>query len=293
MGEAPLFNMETKCPKCDSELIIRDGNRKCSFGNKQKWLCKNCKCRFVLDPIKKIKGNVESVCMAMDFYFKGMSYRSIQNTLEQFTSIRVTHVTIMNWIHIYMEEINKYVRKLHPDAGKVWHADEQYAKVKGRNHYIWNCLDSKTRFLLANRISNRRNITQARNLFKQAKRVAGKKPKFIITDGFQAYKYAVRKEFATYDNPKPHRRYRTIKQPSGSNNKLERYHSSFRQRDKTMRGFKSKQGANKYIENYRIYYNFLRKHQKLKMTPAQFAGLATPSSSKRMKKMTSNVYKDL
>ena len=37
-----------------------------------------------------------------------------------------------------------------------------------------------------------------------------------------------------------------------------------------MRGFK---GNQKYAENFKTYYNFVRKHQELKMTPAKRAGI--------------------
>src|SRR3989344_3072888 len=75
-----LFN---SCPLCYCKSIHRDGTRLTSLGNKQRWLCNSCKHRFVLDPIQKIKGNLEAVTMCMDLYFKGCSYRSIQDTLKQ------------------------------------------------------------------------------------------------------------------------------------------------------------------------------------------------------------------
>ena len=64
-------------------------------------------------------------------------------------------------------------------------------------------------------------------------------------------------------------RYVSLRQKSGNNNKIERFHETFRQRDKVMRGFKGNQ--KQYAENFQTYYNFVRKHSKIGMTPAQKA----------------------
>lgn len=270
--------------------IHRDGTRSTSLGKKQRWLCNDCNARFVLEPISKIKGNVEIVTLCMDLYFKGLSYRSIQDTLTQFKQVNVNHVTIMRWVTRYMEQIRAYVDTLNPQIGKIWHADEQMVNVKGKHEYVWNCMDSRTRFLLANRISPSRTTEDARKLFRQAKRRARSSGKYIITDGCFAYNSAVMKEFYNWSNKHPHKQYRTLHQGHGTNNKLERYHGSFRQREKSMRAFSRHATAQRYVSNYRTYYNFLRYHSKLKMTPAQKAGLRIPADWKEVlvKAVTSN-----
>ena len=213
---------------------------------------------------------------------KGVSYRGIQDTVKQFYGIKVNHVTIMRWIHDFMETVNSYLEDQHPEVGKTWMADEQVVKVKGKVRYIFNCMDTRTRFLLASKFSKNRTTKDARALFKEAKRTADDKALKVITDGYVGYYKAVRKEFASYENPKPHKRYVSIRQPTGSNNRLERYHSSFRQRDKVMRGFKTRKGVDKYRENFRTYYNFVRKHQGLGVTPAQAGGLLIPADWQKL-----------
>jgi len=133
-------------------------------------------------------------------------------------------------------------------------------------------LDNETRFLLASNQSPTRTYEDARKTFQIAKAMAGKKAGTVVTDGAFSYEKAVRKEFATYKNPKPHYRYVSLRQHDSNNNVIERYHESFRQRDKTIRGFKGNQ--KQYTNKFRTYYNFVRKHQELKMTPAQRAKIA-------------------
>ena len=114
---------------------------------------------------------------------------------------------------------------------------------------------------------------KVKKLFQKAKQTARAPAKRITTDGAFAYGKAVKKEFWSYDNRKPHDRYVSLRQRSGNNNRVERYHNSFRARDKTMRGFKSLEGTEKFAENYRTFYNFVREHQGLGSTPSEKAGL--------------------
>jgi len=87
----------------------------------------------------------------------------------------------MRWVHDFMDKINKYVSSLTPDVGDEWMADEQFTKIKGKMHYIWNCMDEDTRFLLANRVTPTRAAKDARALFKDAKKTAQKKAKTVTT----------------------------------------------------------------------------------------------------------------
>ncbi len=266
------ISVSNPCPQCNSGKIRKDGSRKTTLGKKQKWLCQDCSKRFVNEPVSKIKGNTDCVITAIDLYMKGVSYRGIADSIKQFFGLKISQVTVMNWVNSYMAKINSYVNGLQPSVSDLWNADEQFIKVKGKEQYVWNVLDNETRFLLAANQSPTRSGKDARETFQKAKQIAGKKAKTVVTDGSFNYSQAVRKEFATYQNPNPHYRYVSLKQHDSNNNVIERFHESFRQRDKTMRGFKGNQ--KQYAENFKTYYNFIRQHQELKMTPANRAGLA-------------------
>jgi transposase-like protein len=168
-----------------------------------------------------------------------------------------------------MKKINEYVNNLKPSVGDTWKADEQFIKAKGKTEYVWNVLDEKTKFLLASNETPTRNSQDARQTFQQAKNIAGKKATIVVTDGSFNYEQSVRKEFMTYANPKPHKRYVSIRKKDCSNNDIERFHGTFRQRDKVMRGFKGNQAQ--HAQNFRTYYNFIKQHSSLGMTPAQKA----------------------
>ena len=81
--EAPKKDL---CPYCSCDKIFKRGKRKTTTGEKQLYCCKECKKRFVLSPIKNIKGNEKMVCLAMDCYYKGLSYRDISDQFLQLTA---------------------------------------------------------------------------------------------------------------------------------------------------------------------------------------------------------------
>lgn len=278
----PEISVSYPCPTCNCSDVMKYGTRKSSIGLKQRWLCNGCGKRFTNNPMPKIKGNSETVITAIDLYMKGVSYRGIADSIKQFYGLKVTHPTIMSWVNTYMAKINSYVSGLKPQlVGDVWHADEQFIKAKGKQEYVWNVLDGKTKFLLASNESPTRSYVDARETFQQAKEQAGKKAAIVITDGAFSYEKAVQKEFATYGNPDPHRRYISLSDKSHpNNNKIERFHNSFRQRDKVMRGFKGNQ--HQYAENFRTYYNFIRQHQGMGETPAQKAGIQQEANWKEL-----------
>ena len=84
----------------------------------------------------------------------------------------------------------------------------------------------------------------------------------------------------SYDNRNPHKRYVSLRAKDCSNNNIERFQGTFRQRDKVMKGFKGNQ--KQYAKNFRTYYNFVKKHETLGMTPSQRAGIKNKAEWKEL-----------
>lgn len=264
---------DRKCVYCKSENIVKNGNRKCKTRNKQRFLCRDCKKTFIQDKeFSKIKGDPKIITLVLDLYFKGISLRKIQDHLKQFYKFKVHHETIRKWILKFTRIMNVYTDKLQPKVSEAWHTDEQMVKVKGKHIWSWNILDEKTRFLIANKLTEKREINDARQIFSKAKEVVKTRPEFIITDGLWSYEEAIKKEFPAWwrnESKINHIRLKTIRDKI-HNNLIERYHSSFRERDKVMRGFKKIETTQLFLDGYRTYYNFIRPHMSLNnMTPAQ------------------------
>ncbi len=72
------------------------------------------------NPVPKIKGNEDTIIIAIDLYMKGVSYRGIADSIKQFYGLKVTHPTIMSWVNTFMGKINAYVDTMQPQVGDTW-----------------------------------------------------------------------------------------------------------------------------------------------------------------------------
>ncbi len=265
-----------ECPECQSPNISKQGIRKNKSGSKQKYKCLNCGAYFILDLTKHLKCNARMVCLVLDMYYKGNSLRDIQDTLYKNFGLKLHHETVRRWISRFMAKKNNYTANLKPQTSDIMHIDEQMIQVGKDNEWCWNALDNKTRFLLATQITKVRRIKDARGIIQKAKAVISQKPDFVATDKGQFYKKAIRREFPTHAhnfvlNNRVGVNHITKKI---DNQMIERYHATFRERDKVIRGFKSEKTADKYIENWRTYYNYVKPHMALNgLTPSEMAGI--------------------
>lgn len=268
-----LTKKEILCPQCKSIKIKKSGIRKNKAGDKQRYECLVCGKRFVNDlTFKGLKADGKTIALALDLFYKGVSQRKIKDTLEQFMGIKVSQPTIHRWIQRFTRLINKYAETLKPKVGEIWNVDELKMKQHGKWRWVWSVLDKETRFWLADHISTKRAVSDARQPFRKAKKVADKKPKTVVTDGLPAYRKAFKKEFFTLRNPRTKhvRKPRFIDQTN--NNMVERLNGTIREREKVTRNLKDQ--ARVIIEGYRNYYNLLRPHQALNgRTPAEESGI--------------------
>lgn len=149
------------------------------------------------------------------------------------------------------------------DRGLLWHTDD--------------VRDEKTRFHLVSVITEIRAAEDARKPFKRSKKVAGKKPRVIVTDGLNSYKQAFNKEF--YDYRKSVEHIADVALQESLNNVLERMHGTIREREKVMRGLKVDETP--ILPLNQIYYNFIRPHLALDgKTPAEVAGVGVDGENK-------------
>ena len=266
-----VFEKPFCCKFCGSENYIKYGKR----NNKQNYMCKDCGRKFVNNQyFEGMKANPKIICLVLDLYFKGVSLRKIADHLQQFYELKLSHVSILRWIEKYVKIMDKYVSQFKPELGNIWHTDEMMLQIDGDWFYLWNVLDSKTRFHLASVISKERRIADARRVFQVAKKNShGKKPEYIVTDGLHSYNKAIIKEFHTRTSNTKHIgnvgiNRRRNKHLCWDNNKVERLHGTIRDRNKTQRGLDKEDSI--FVKGHRLYYNFIRPHMSLDgQTPAE------------------------
>ena len=272
----------THCKHCNSIEVIKNGTRKNKYGIKNRYMCKTCNKTFVLedDGFSNMKFNPETVTKCLDLYFKGTSLRAITDHMGQFHDLEINYSTITRWVKKYINVIDKYVSTLEPTVSNMWHADEMMVKVKDNDteskrenlSWLWNVMDTETRFLLASLISKKRSTIEAKKVFKDARETARGRPDYIVTDGLHSYNGAVATELSTADKFVKH-----VKgvgtQGRTNNNKVERLNGTVRDREKTMRGMNNEDSAEVFVNGFKAYYNFIPHKGLDGKTPAEEAGI--------------------
>ena len=225
-----------------------------------------------------MKHNPQAITSAMQLYFSGESLRNTTESL-QLLGVEVSYQTINNWIKKYIGLMKNYVETITPNVSDTWRADEIYIKVKGNMKYLFSMMDDETRFWIAQEVAESKDKHDARNLLKISKELMGKKPMTFITDGLSSYHDAYKKEFFTLKNPRTeHVRHITLR-GDHNNNKMERMNGEIRDREKTMRGLKTKDTA--ILTGYQLFHNYIRPHEALNgKTPSEACGITIEGQNK-------------
>ncbi len=198
-----------------------------------------------------------------------------EDAKKKLQGITVDHSTVLRWVKKYVRLMNNYVEQIKPNVSDTWRADELYIKVRGDLKYLFAMMDDETRFWIAQEVAETKDKHDARTLFFRAKRLMGKTPKTLITDGLPAYSIACEQVF---DGTK-HVRKITFDGKVHNNNKMERMNGEVRDREKTMRGLKRKRTP--VLTGYQLYHNFLRPHESLNgKTPSEACGIEIQGKNK-------------
>ena len=256
------------CKLCKSTNVRKYG----LYKGVQRYFCNDCFSKFKNDDtLFHMKTPANHVSSALNMYYEGMSIKAIRRNLQQEYGNMPSTATIYEWIQKYTQYATDSIKGYEPKKiGDTWIADETVLEIDGQNVWLWDIIDDKTRYLLATRISRTRTTGDAQMLIDRAVKTAGKEPKTVITDKLASYldvRYGKNTEhiqsrpFAVEDNTQ----------------KIERFHSTLKQRTKVMRGLKNIESAHDFISGWLVHYNYLRPHTALNdKTPAEVAGIDFP-----------------
>jgi len=267
------------CQYCGSSNLKKDGVRRNKTGAIQKFYCRDCHKYMTFNiGFERMKHNPQAITSAMQLYFSGESLRNTQKSLR-LLGVEVSHKTVFMWIKKYVNLMQDYIEKIVPNVGNTWRADELYVKIKGDMKYLFALMDDETRFWIAQEVAETKYKHDARRLFQLGVKATGKNPLTLITDGLPAYHDAYRKEFWTQRYPRTeHIRHISIK-GDRNNNKMERFNGEIRDREKTMRGLKTKDTP--ILTGYQIFHNYIRPHEGLDgKTPAEACGIQIEGKNK-------------
>ena len=282
-----------ECVKCKTEdNIVKDGKRYNKKGLIQKYLCRNCDYRFVINVgFENSKKDPKLICACIDLYFKGVSLRKVADHVKQFYGVKISNVSVLRWVQRFGEVVAPFVNNLKaPNMSGVFHVDEMVVHVrnetisKGHYQWLWNFMDETTRFWVTSMISQRREITDARAVFQDAKSKTCN-TKAIVHDGLFSYDRAFQKEYHTMKTPRVMNIRSISVRKEGLNSRVERLNGTMSDREKVMRGMNTKESSQKLIEAMRVHYNFVREHSSLKKTPAEQAGITLPLKENKIESL--------
>ena len=149
--------------------------------------------------------------------------------------IDVSYETIRRWTIKFGPQIAGHLRRRQPRAGDVWHLDEVVVKIAGKTFWLWRGVDQHGVVLEGILQSSRDKRAAKRLLVKLMKRHG--LPKRITTDKLRSYGAAIRVVASELDHW-------THK---GLNNRAENSHLPFRKRERTMQGFRSPGGLQRFV----------------------------------------------
>jgi putative transposase len=95
LSASPIHD-DVECPKCKlTENIVKDGKRYNKKGLIQKYLCRVCNYRFVINiGFENSKNNPKIICAAIDLYFKGISLRKVADHIKQFYNVPIHNTSV-------------------------------------------------------------------------------------------------------------------------------------------------------------------------------------------------------
>jgi transposase-like protein len=259
------------CKYCQSENVVKHGKA----NGKQRYLCKDCGHKFFEgSAFPRMRTESRIISSSIDMYFEGLSVRKIQTQIEKLYGVHVSQVTVMNWTMKYSALVSKYVETLNPQLLGVYHVDETAIKCSGVQKWFWEIIDEQTKFLVAGHLSASRTTEDAAQLFEKSVKVAKRKPISIYCDGLPAYVDGYNKVFYTMKKEgRPELIRRVGIRNIHNQNAVERLHGTLKDRIKPTRGLKGEETVRTLLEGWVVHYNYVRKHQTIKMTPAQASGI--------------------
>jgi transposase-like protein len=192
-------------------------------------------------------------------YWKGLTSRELAD------EHCVNQKTVLAWVHEYGQRLYALLAKRVPRVTKRLHVDELFLRMGGGQdfHYIWDSVCAKTRFVWA-LLSPKRDFASAQRLL-----AACPLADTVVSDGAFSYPRVIRER---YHGQAKH--YQCVDfEDKKHNNLVERVQNTLRRFLHPRRGFASLRTGIVQLQGFWVYYNFVRIHSAIGMTPAEKAGV--------------------
>ncbi len=177
------------------------------------------------------------------YYRFNLSHRDIEDLLAE-RGINVTYEAIRLWCYKFGLKYAARLKRKHRGYGDTFFIDEVFARIDGKQHYLWRAVDQDGEVVDVF-LQKRRDGAAAKRFFKRLLKKHQAEPRKIVTDKLRSYGVAHRELMPS-----------TIHDSSQyANNRAELSHQPTRVRERGMRRFKSVQQAQRFLNVHATVYN--------------------------------------
>lgn len=176
-------------------------------------------------------------CVWLSFRFS-LSYRDVEELLAA-RGMVLTYETVRQWCLKFGQTYANELRRRRSRPGDKWHLDEVCLKINWQTHYLWRAVDQPGA-VLDILVQSRRDKAAAKKFFRKLLKGLRYVPRVISTDKLASYGAAKRELLPGVE----HRQHKRL------NNRAENAHQPTRQRERTMRRFKSAGQAQRFLSAF-------------------------------------------
>ncbi len=169
------------------------------------------------------------------YYRFSLSYRDVEELMAD-RGVTLSHESVRYWCRKFGQVYANRLRRRRPRPGDKWHLDEVFLAIKGERQYLWRAVDQDGN-VLDILVQRRRDKHAAKKFFRKLLKGLTYVPRVIITDQLKSYEAAKREILPGVE----HRQHRYL------NNRAENSHQPTRQRERTLRRFKSAGHAQRFL----------------------------------------------
>lgn len=224
----------------------------------------------------------DQISIAVEMLFAGLSTRKTAGIMKSM-KVKTSPQSVIRWADEYTALMEQYVDAMQPYVGELWRTDEVYLQIRGNRKYLFAMLDADTRFWIASMIAANKGTDDVKLLYEQARKIVGKVPGTLVSDGAANFARAHHKlyEAKSNDDKKPIHVSHVHLDGDPNNNQMESFNShSIRAREKVTRRIKKDDSG--IISGMRLYHNHVRLHMSLpnNMTLGEAAGIHVQGHNK-------------
>ncbi len=185
---------------------------------------------------KRHRYPAEIISHAIWLYYRfSLSFRDVEELLAV-RGVVLSYETVRRWTLKFGQQYANELRRRRPRPGDKWHLDEVFLTINGKTAYLWRAVDQQGT-VLDILVQSRRNKKAAKKFFRKLLKGCQYVPRVIITDKLASYGAAKREILPGVE----HRQHKRL------NNRAENSHQPTRQRERTMRRFKSAGHAQRFL----------------------------------------------